>query len=192
MMAHNTSPDTPRRARRWKPNTALSYLRLSLTMAEGVRVELRVRMWRLGEDESTGMKADLGSGATSQSDLARTQSEKFPLKATSPKWTPIWAARRERRISSWEERERNGPTHSYLIGLSAELLVVMEMVGQHVITVWYKNSNMGALCVGEGRQTGEVLSASCYSMEGQNNELHGRDCGESDPHPAHTRLSDHT
>lgn len=38
-----------------------------------------------GEDESNAMKADLGSGAASQSDLAKTQIMKLPVKVTSPK-----------------------------------------------------------------------------------------------------------
>lgn len=36
-------------------------------------------------------------------------------------------------------------THTFISHTSAEMLVVMEMVSQHAITM-YKNSNMDALC----------------------------------------------
>lgn len=38
--------------------------------------------------------------------------------------------------------------HSYLISVSAEMVVVMEMASQHVITKQYQNRNIGALRVG--------------------------------------------
>lgn len=129
---------------RWKTNTAFSYLMLIHLMAEGVSVVPGVSMWLQRKMKVKEMKADLGSGAASPSDLDKAQIGKFPQKVTPPKW----AARHEYRVSNWEEREENSPTHSYLINTSAEMLVVMEMVSQHVITM-YKNSNMGALCVGE-------------------------------------------
>lgn len=42
-----------------------------------------------GEEESKEGRADVGSGTTSQGDLAKAQSMKFPQTVTSPKWAPI-------------------------------------------------------------------------------------------------------
>lgn len=41
-----------------------------------------------------------------------------------------------------EEKQTN-----MFIDTSAEMLVAMVMASQHVITLWCKNSNVGALCV---------------------------------------------
>ena len=74
------------------------------------------------------MKADLGSGAVSQGDLAKTL---FPQIVASQKSLDSPIELRDTTagfITEEEKREKNSPAHSYLINISAEMLVVMEMV----------------------------------------------------------------
>lgn len=87
-----------------------------------------------GEDESTEKKADTGSAA-----MNNTQSDISRVGASSSY---------ETRTAGRPREKQPNILHSYLTSVSAEMVVVMEMASQHVITKPYKNRNIGALHVG--------------------------------------------
>lgn len=105
----------------WKPHLAFSFFTLILSLRVGLGVRI-VDESITEEDES---ETDFGSGANV------SPRRKIPTESyTAEVGWEIWM------LGFPSEKMRE----------STEMLVVMEMVGQHVITV-HKNSNMGALRV---------------------------------------------